>query len=66
MSWKTIFPGLKKWPLADGFHKVQVVTDSMVPGDELYAQACRYATEPRFFSFQVSVGDCMKGPKARP
>lgn len=37
-----LFPGLKKWPLADAFHKVQIGTDSMVAGHEYYADAARY------------------------
>lgn len=36
-----LFPGLKKWPLADAFHKVQIGTDSMVAGHEFYADAAR-------------------------
>lgn len=37
-----IFPFLKKWPLADKFHKIQICTDSMVAGHPDYALACRY------------------------
>lgn len=36
-----LFPSLKKWPLADAFHKVQIGTDSMIAGHEYYADAAR-------------------------
>eukprot|EP00752_Nemacystus_decipiens_P007879 g7039.t1 len=36
-----LFPGLKKWPIADAFHKFQIGTDSMVAGHEYYADAAR-------------------------
>jgi len=39
-----LFPGLKKWPIADAFHKVQIGTDSMVAGHEYYADAARYVS----------------------
>lgn len=38
---KKVFPGLRKWPLADPFHKVQIITDSMVAGHDHYASAAR-------------------------
>lgn len=58
---RKIFPSLKKWPLADPFHKVQIITDSMVAGHEDYAQACRYAVFPRLF-FPFTAVNFARGP----
>lgn len=41
---RKVFTGLRKWPLADSFHKVQICTDSMVAGHPEYAQAARCGT----------------------
>lgn len=38
---KKLFPALRKWPLADPFHKIQIITDSMVAGHPDFAEASR-------------------------
>lgn len=48
---KKLFPGLTKGPLADPFHKVQLVTDAMVAGHDDYALAAKYGDERVFSSF---------------
>lgn len=55
-----IFPHLKKWPLADAFHKTQIVTDSMIAGHPDYAQAVRYDTFPRLCVLLLSFQGCKR------